>query len=402
LIDIVAALKVLQVVPSYYPATIYGGPIFSIHYTCQALARQGVEIFVATTNANGDGKLDVPTDRPVIFMPNYRVRYYDDTIINRFSWAFTHNLAREIKDCDIVHLQDVFSAHAGWTFVLSALLRKPMLVSARGVLAPWGLKGKRPVLKRAWLELLVRPLAGKTRRVAWHATAERERQEILSILPQAKAVVIPNGIDCSAFTGATEATRRSYLQRFFSRSEVPPRNARILIGLGRLHAKKAFDVAIRALHVIAQIEPGAVLLVAGADDGEYGGLTRLICELGLEGRVALVGEVKGPDKIIFLKGADLFLFPSHDENFGMVALEAMAAGVPVVASRNTPWAEVETIGSGLWVENTPEAFARAIRELLARDLGLLRAKARDHAAWYDLTSVAAAFRKTYAELIDGG
>jgi glycosyltransferase involved in cell wall biosynthesis len=401
-IDIAARLRVLQVVPSYYPATIYGGPVFSVHYACQALARQGVQIQVATTNANGDGKLDVPTNRSIAFEQNYYVRYYDDTIINRFSWAFTHNLSRDMQNCDIVHLHDVFSTHAGWTFILAALLRKPLLVSARGALAPWGLSAKRLLLKKTWLELLVRPLAGKSRRVAWHATAESECREILSVLPKTKVVIIPNCIDCSAFTFARETARNDYFQRFFSHSKVAPENARILVGLGRLNAKKAFDVAIRALHVIAQTVPGAVLLVGGADDGEGVGLAQLIAKLGLEGRVALVGELRGPDKITFLKGADLFLFPSHNENFGMVALEALAAGVPVVASRNTPWAEVETMGSGLWVDNTPDAFARAIRELLARDLGHLRAKARDHAVRYDLTSIAAAFRKTYAELIDGG
>ena len=81
-------IKVLQVVQSYYPAIVYGGPIFSIHYTCQALARRGIEIQVATTNANGNSKLDVDVGKLVVFEPNYSVRYYDDTIISRFSLDF--------------------------------------------------------------------------------------------------------------------------------------------------------------------------------------------------------------------------------------------------------------------------------------------------------------------------
>lgn len=145
-----------------------------------------------------------------------------------------------------------------------------------------------------------------------------------------------------------------------------------------------------------------MLLIAGGDDGERSNLERLIAELDLQRRIALVGEVRGDDKIAFLKGADLFLFPSHSENFGMVCLEALAAGVPVVASRNTPWAEVEAERAGRWVDNTPEAFAAAIKDLLSRDLRGMRENAQILAARYDLAEVAEEFKRIYAEMIDAG
>lgn len=393
-------MRILQVVPSYYPATVYGGPIFSIHATCQALARQDVEIAVATTNANGDTKLDVDCRNIVKLEPNYYVRYYDDTIINRFSWAFTFNLWRDVRRSDVVHLQDVFSAHAALTFILAALFRKPLLVSVRGVFAPWGLSGKRPWLKKLWLSFLVRPFIRDDRRVAWHATAESERDEVLSVLPDAKIFVIPNGVDCDAFDHVNVRPTADYLGRFFPGCGADRKNLKVFVGLGRLHPKKAFDVSIKAFGSIAEANPGAVFLIAGGDDGEREPLSRLINELGLERRVALIGEVKGADKLEFLKGADLFLFPSHNENFGMVLLEALAAGVPVVASRNTPWAEIEAAEAGRWVANTPAAFAQAIEELLSKNLPDMRRSARSYAARYDLTVVAAAFKKLYTDMID--
>lgn len=393
-------LTVLHVVPSYYPAAVYGGPIFSIHYACQALARQGVDVRVSTTNANGDGKLPVDRHAPVTLEPNYQVRYYDDTIIGRFSWGLTLNLWRHVRTADVVHLQDVYSILAVETLLLAKLIRRPVLISPRGSFSPWGMKAKRPLLKRGWNSLLIAPLARDRRRVAWHATAESERDEILAAFPKAKVHVVPNGIDCAVFDAEPPLPRAEYLARFFPRCRVAPEEARILVGMGRLHPKKSFDIAITAFAAVAEQHPGAVLLIAGGDDGERARLERLIAEFGFGNRVALVGELPGADKIAFLKGADLFLFPSHSENFGMVCLEALAAGLPVVASRNTPWSEVEAAGSGLWVENSPEAFAAAIAALLSRDLASMRPKARAHAARYDLSSVASAFRNIYQELLE--
>jgi glycosyltransferase involved in cell wall biosynthesis len=392
-------MKILQVVQSYYPAIVYGGPIFSIHYTCTELIKKGVSIQVATTNANGDGKLCVEVGRDIELEPNYVVRYYDDTIINRFSWSFTCNLWRNIKDNQLVHLQDVFSTYAAWTMMLAMLAKKPILISARGTFAPWGLQGKRPWLKKFWLAFFVHPFVGNSKRVAWHATSEQERVEILTLFPNAKICIIPNGIDCTVYDKVPTPSRSEYFEYFFSDAAIAKDRVKVLVGLGRLHEIKAFDVAIRALHRIAREHPEVVLLIAGGDDGERQPLEQLIAELGLESRVALIGEIEGDDKIRFLKGADLFFFPSHSENFGMVALEALTAGLPVVASNNTPWSELETEGSGLWVANTPEAFAEAATTLISQDLIALRRQTRKHAAGFNLATIADQFIRVYRELI---
>jgi glycosyltransferase involved in cell wall biosynthesis len=396
----IRSMNILIVVPSYYPAFVYGGPIFSIHYAAQGLARQGTQVRVSTTNANGSSKLDVPTAEPVLFEPNYSVRYYDDTIIGRFSWAFTRNLWRDIRAAEIVHLQCLFSAHGAGTLLVASLQRKPLLITARGVLTPWGLANKRPWLKKAWLAMLVRPFIRDSRRVAWHATSAVERDEILAVFPQAKVHVIPNAIDCAAFEAVPELAREVYLERFFPGRCVDSRRVAILAAMGRLHPKKAFDIAIRAVRKVIAVRPKVLLLIAGGDDGERAPLMQLIDKLDLRHCVALIGELKGEDKIAFLKGADLFLFPSHSENFGLACLEALASGLPVVASRRTPWAEVEEQGAGRWVENTPSAFGSAITELLTHDLESLSDAARRLARKYSLAAVANDFNAVYSELIN--
>ena len=388
----------LQVVPAYYPATGYGGPIFSIHYTAAALAEAGVEVAVATTNADGAGKLDVPTDRQVVFAPRYRVRYYDDTVIGRFSWAFTRHVGGDIARADLIHLHNPFSVAAAWTLMLAARANKPVLLSPRGVFTSWSLANRRAWLKRFWIAALTRPFVRDLRRVAWHATSEEERADILRLFPGAHVYVVPNGLDCGAFETVAVPSRQDWFARFFPDSGVAPQKATIFVGLGRLHPVKGFDVAIRVLGLMGEQYPGAVLAIAGGDDGERGRLEALAGELGVSDRVRLVGELRGADKIAFLKGADLFLFPSHSENFGMVALEALAAGLPVIASRNTPWREIEESGAGAWVENAPEAFVAAILRVLEADRVRMRKAAQLLARQYDVSAIADRLMEIYAKL----
>ena len=139
--------------------------------------------------------------------------------------------------------------------------------------------------------------------------------------------------------------------------------------MGRLQKVKGFDILIEAISKVQRmrISSDVMLLIAGEDFGERKNLEQLIDKLGLKEKVFLVGMIEGLDKIEFLRNADVFALASHHENFGMVYAEALATGTPVVASRNTPWQDVEKYNCGKWVENTPDKFAEAIDEILDSD-----------------------------------
>jgi len=91
--------------------------------------------------------------------------------------------------------------------------------------------------------------------------------------------------------------------------------------------------------------------------------------------------------------------PSHSENFGMTIAEALAHGVPVVASRGTPWSDLPARACGWWVENNPEALAGAIREASTADLQSMGEVGRD---WmsneFDWPSIAGRMHDTYKAL----
>lgn len=102
-------MKILVVMPHFYPATVYGGPIISSYNTCQELAKLGHEVFVSTTNVNQNTKLNVKTNVNIKISENFNIKYYEETIANRFSCQMVTRLWSDIKSVDVVHIQYIFN-----------------------------------------------------------------------------------------------------------------------------------------------------------------------------------------------------------------------------------------------------------------------------------------------------
>ena len=143
-----------------------------------------------------------------------------------------------------------------------------------------------------------------------------------------------------------------------------PEGARLLLWIGRLAEQKGYDVAVRALPQILAAEPGAVLVVLG-EGPERGRLEALARELGVGEAVILPG--RAGDVNAWLGRAELFVHPCRWEGFGLVLLEAMLAGLPVVASEVSSVPEIVADGvNGLLVPpGEPDALARAVTAVLA-------------------------------------
>jgi len=133
--------------------------------------------------------------------------------------------------------------------------------------------------------------------------------------------------------------------------------------IGRYEERKGHQTLIRAMPYIIKVFPDVELKIAGHDPWGYGKiLKKLICELGLEKHVRLVGYIT--DKNKFFSEIDVFAFASLKEGFGIVVLEAMAAAKAVVVSNILPLKEIICPGvSGLVAEQYPEDFANVIISL---------------------------------------
>jgi glycosyltransferase involved in cell wall biosynthesis len=144
----------------------------------------------------------------------------------------------------------------------------------------------------------------------------------------------------------------------------------------RLHPAKGIDVALRAMPLL----PQAHLAIMG-EGPERGALETLARQLGCAERVHFLGYRSDLGSIV--AGADLMLIPSRAEGFGLAAVEGMAQGVPVVASRVGALPEVVADGGILFRSEDPTALAQAVHEALARRQGLSTA-ARAQAERYAL------------------
>jgi glycosyltransferase involved in cell wall biosynthesis len=216
-------------------------------------------------------------------------------------------------------------------------------VSPRGALARF-IRGRSPIKKR--ISSLIGQRYTLEHAALLHATSEAEADDVRSYGVTAPILVAPNG---TTFAELLEAVRR-----------VPGR----VVFLGRLHPVKAIDRLLDAWHFIEASLPEAELLIAGPDEDGFGSKMQLYASrLGLQ-RVRFVGEVRGRAKRELLASAETLVLPSMNENFGMVVIEALAEGTPVVASRGTPWAALEEEALGRWVANTPADLADAMLSLL--------------------------------------
>ena len=106
-------------------------------------------------------------------------------------------------------------------------------------------------------------------------------------------------------------------------------------------------------------------LIAGYENTEYKVLLeKMIYDFELNNCIKFVGPKFGLDKIKMFDNSDVFVLPSYSENFGLVIAEALSRGVPVLATKGTPWSELESNNCGFWVDNTDLGIKKGILQIL--------------------------------------
>jgi glycosyltransferase involved in cell wall biosynthesis len=328
-------LRILHVVPTYFPATRYGGPIVAVHGLARALAARGHEVHVFTTNVDGAGTSDVPLDCPVS-LEGVRVHYFASQFRRLYySPSMLRQLRLFVPLCDILHLHSVFLWPTSAAARVAARGGIPYVVSPRGMLVRELIGRKSRIVKSAWLRLVEERTLRQASLV--HFTAQRELDDARHLkVPIPAAAVIPNGVELLP-PAVTE-----------------PRGDELLF-LGRLNWKKGLDRLIEAMKLL----PEARLVVAGNDEESYA------ATLPRADNVRFVGAVFGAEKDALLRRAAALVLPSISENFGNVVLEALAAGTPVVVTPEVGLAaDVEAAGAGIVTPSDPPRLAAALRELL--------------------------------------
>jgi glycosyltransferase involved in cell wall biosynthesis len=379
-------MNVLHVVPSFYPATSFGGPIWSTYGLCNALARDpDISLKVLTTDTAGNAhheKLDRSNIRPELY-PGYTVEFAHKWAKTSIAPSLLAELPWMIAWADVVHVTAVYSFPTIPTLLACRVAGKPLLWSARGSLQRWE-HTRRRQLKEAWERTCATILRGHPHAI--HVTSPEEGKAAQTQLPASPIIEIPNGVD----------TPESLAPRPWQ----PDGRTRVLY-LGRFDPIKAIENLIDA--VALSKTPQIELTLCGSGDAEYtASLGKRIEEKGLAARIKMAGFVEGAAKTRAFEQADICVLPSFSENFGMTVVEALSHGVPVIASKGTPWQQLASHEAGLWVANDPESLARALDDLAQKDLQAWGQRGR---TWmretFDWSAVARrmvdAYRKLQAE-----
>jgi glycosyltransferase involved in cell wall biosynthesis len=190
--------------------------------------------------------------------------------------------------------------------------------------------------------------------------AQGELEAYRNFVPEQRVVVLPNGIDCRPY-GAVPTVRAE------------PGQALRLVYIGRIAREKGLYETLQGMRLARELGVDARLVIAGSG-AEEPRLRRYAQALGLAARTCFVGPVFGSDKVKLLAGADVMILPSYSEGLPYALLEAMAAGIPVIA---TPVGAIpDVMTQGIHGFLVPPRDGKSIAESLA-----LMAGDRERLSW---------------------
>ncbi len=358
-------MKVLLTVASLLPA--YGGPARSVSGLAQKLTEQGVDVVIWAPDGSAETTPFLPTGSSVERSAGPLNRVFDD--FGKF---------------DVVHDNGIWLPHNHQIATVCLQRSVPRILSLRGMLEPWALRHKWLKKRVAWYVYQRQDLI----RAAWHhATSTTEEQSIQRQRLRVPIVVIPNGLDIPHAVEQSPTIR-------------PANSIRTALFVGRIYPVKGLPLLVEAW---AKVRPsGWKLRLVGPDEaGHQAQVERLIHEQGLANIIAFEGPLEGESKAAAYREADLFILPSHTENFGMAIGEALSYGVPVLTTKGTPWSSLIDHQCGWWVDVDSTAIAHALREATSLNSTTLQEMgarglemARNAFSWKDVaTDFSSLYRK---------
>lgn len=344
-----SVMRILHIVGTINPAA--GGPTEAIRMLVR-YAPQGYTSEVATLDdPNASFLQQLPF--PVHALGASRQRWW----ATRFEPWLRDN--RHRFDGVLVH---GLWEHTGLGAMRALAGQVPYVVFAHGMLDPWFRRTFPAKHMKKWLYWLVAEywVLRRAYRVLFTTALERDLAAQSFELHRWRSMVVPLGSE------RPPAPRERLLQSF---AEHCPEAAgkRFLLYLGRIHPKKGCDLLLRAFADVAKAHPDLYLVMAGPDPNNWRPeLERSLQEAGVHGQVLWVGMLQGLAKWGAFAASEAFVLPSHQENFGIAAVEALASAKPVLLANPVNIApDVAAAGCGLVEEDTLEGTQKLLSRWLA-------------------------------------
>jgi glycosyltransferase involved in cell wall biosynthesis len=332
-------IRVLHVVSGLEPEQ--GGPAYTVPRLCKALVAAGVstQIYSVASQAEperceGDASSFRWNFASVPFLKNLRISRSLIRKLNNLNGQF-----------DFVHVHGLWTLACVFGSKAAEKVGIPLVLAPRGMLSPGSLRIS-PLKKAVFWHLHQhRAVRAST---CIHATSQLEADEIAGFLNRwnmrIPVAIVGNGVDIPV---------------------LPPRplrgDERTMLFLGRLHRKKGLVTVVRAWSRLAAERPKWHLRIVGPDEhGHAAELRQMASALGVP-RISIEGPKFGADKWDAYRSSDLYVLPSHAENFAVTVAEALAAEVPVITTKNTPWSRITAENCGWWIDEGEDSFLSAMK-----------------------------------------
>ena len=383
-------MKILQVIPVFYPALTFGGPVRVVCSTSKELAKRGHEVIVYTTNAL-DQKRNFKIRCRERVLNGFKVRYFENVF--RFDGVYVSPsmvsaLRKDMEDFDVVHLTSWRQLQDIFLHIFAKKNNVPYILQAHGSLPRIMAKQRLKLIYDAFYGY--RLLRDASKVIALSHTEAKQYMDMG--VPEKKIEIIPNGIDLSEYG---DLPPKGSFKKKFSIDD----DEKIVLYLGRIHESKGLNLLANAFAVVSSNLSSIRLVVVGPDDGYAATFSRLISDLGIQEKVLLTGFVQKRSKLAALVDSDVFVTPRF-YGFPVTFLEACSAECPIVtASNELDWIHDNV---GYVVENSPIVLAKAISKVLRHEATSERFRNNCKSAIknFDISTVVSQLEDTYKSVVN--
>lgn len=386
-------MKIVMSILRFKPAI--GGGEEHVHQLSKKLEEKGHRVVIFTS----DLKTHYP--KPTYLSKERIKESYDGLSVKHFHaictsreypvlQGFTRSLFKE--DFDIIHAHGYGYFTSDTSSLVSFIRKKPLVLTTHGFFP--ASKPVNPLLQEAYVTFSRLWLLKRVSKLICVSRADAMHYK--KLIDSSKVTVISNGIDIECWS---QLPKQGKFRAMFE-SKGP-----VIVSMGRITHVKGYQYLIQATPRILKDFPNAMIFIAGPDCGYLSYLKMLTHDFGVNKHVVFPGSIVGEKKKELYVDADIVVVPSIDESFGMVALEAMACGKPIVATSVGGLFDLVKHGvNGLLVKpRHPSELAKAILTLLKKPTLAMKMgyQNRKDAKKYSWSKVVQHVEKAYHEALSG-
>jgi glycosyltransferase involved in cell wall biosynthesis len=350
-------MKILIIIPYFFPANVFGGPVKVAFDIGKELVKRGHDVTVYTSDAKTPA---IRVKEKFAEVEGMRVYYFKNLSMFLVKWSnffvtpgLCKKLRTDLREFDIIHVHEYTTFQNIFLHRFARKNKIPYVLQVHGSIPKVDREGRQQLYEILFGSALLRDSS----KVVALNSVEAKQYVSVGVSPQ-KIEIIPNGIN--PFDG--EKTIKGQ----FKKDNRIPNDKKIIIYVGRIHKSKGIDLLINAYDILVKKMncTDTLLIIAGPDDGYLAEAKSLVNSLNLGISVLFVGYIKTEEKFAVLADSDVFVTPAF-YGFPITFLEACSIGLPIITT--TKGDQMDWIDGKVGIVTSPTSLeiAKAMKLILS-------------------------------------